>query len=114
MKTKEFTRLGLEPGVIEEQKSFWITLPSDKCVVCDSSTSDIDEFPSHCVGDGRVVARLVSLRSLCGHCHLAKHISYVSIIGKREMTLKHLAKINNTTLLDVEMHKIYDIWDSLS
>ena len=26
MKTREFMRLGLEPGVIEEQKSFWITL----------------------------------------------------------------------------------------
>jgi hypothetical protein len=68
------------------------------------------------VGDGKVVARLVSLRGLCSHCHLAKRISYVSIIGKREMVLKHLAKINNITLLDVEMliDKIYDIWDSLS
>jgi hypothetical protein len=63
------------------------------------------------VGDGRVVARLVSQSSLCGHCHLAKHISYASIIEKREMALKHLAKINNITLLDVKMlmDKIYDI-----
>ena len=32
------------------------------------------------------------------------------------MALKHLAKINNITMLDVKMlmDKIYDIWDSLS
>lgn len=68
------------------------------------------------MGDGRGIARLVSLRSLCSQCHLAKHIGYASTIGKREIALKHLAKINNITLLDVDrlLDKIYDIWDSLS
>jgi len=116
MKTSELMHLGLKPGVIEKLRKFWFTLPRDECVVCGSRASDIDEFWSYYVGDGRGIARLVSLRSLCSQCHLAKHIGYASTIGKREIALKHLAKINNITLLDVDrlLDKIYDIWDSLS
>jgi len=116
MRTSELIRLGLEPGVVGELKSFWLALPRDKCVVCGSKASDIDEFWSYHVDDGRGLARIVSLRSLCGSCHLAKHIGYAGIIGKRREALEHLARINKSTLLDVYMHldKIYEIWESLS
>jgi hypothetical protein len=116
MKTDDLIYFGLELEVIEKLKSFWFKLPRDKCAVCGSRASDIDEFWSYYVVDGRGIARLVSLRSLCSHCHLAKHIGYASNIGKRDVALEHLTKINNITLLDVErlLDKIYDIWDSLS
>jgi 5-methylcytosine-specific restriction endonuclease McrA len=79
--------LGLKPGVIEKLRKFWFTLPRDECVVCGSRASDIDEFWSYYVSDGRGIVRQVSLRSLCGHCHLAKHIGYASTIGKEKWPL---------------------------
>jgi len=116
MEIGKLMHLGLKPGVIEKLRKFWFTLLRDECVICGSRASDIDEFWSYCVSYRRGITRLVSLRSTCGHCHLAKHIGYGSTIGKREMVLKHLTKINNINLLNVEklMDKIYDIWDSLS
>lgn len=116
MSTSELSLLGLEPRVAEELKSFWLALPRDKCVICGSKASDIDEFWSYHVDSGRGLARIVSLRSLCGNCHLAKHVGYAKVTGRLSEALEHLARINDSTLSDVytRLEKIYETWRSLS
>jgi len=116
MGTDELSLLGLEPRVAGGLKSFWLALPRDKCVICGSKASDIDEFWSYHVDSGRGLARIVSLRSLCEKCHLAKHIGYANVTGRLNEALEHLARVNNSTLSDVYTHlgKIYETWESLS
>jgi len=112
----ELIGLGLEIEVIEKLKSFWSSLPRDRCIICNSKGSDIDEFWDYYVDCGRGIARLVSLRSLCSSCHLAKHIGYANVIGRFEEALEQLAKVNNLTSLDVYMllDEVYSIWRMLS
>jgi hypothetical protein len=116
MSVSELIGLGLEDKVVEELKSFWSSLPRDKCVICDSKGSNIDEFWDYYVDGGRGIARLVSLRSLCSSCHLAKHIGYANATGRLDEALEQLAKVNNLTSLDVYMllDEVYSIWRMLS
>jgi hypothetical protein len=116
MSINELIDSGLEIEVVEKLKSFWSSLPRDKCVICDSKGSDIDEFWDYYVDGGRGIARLVSLRSLCSSCHLAKHIGYANVIGRFEEALEQLAKVNNLTPLDVDilLDEVYSIWRMLN
>jgi hypothetical protein len=116
MNVGELIDLGLEIEVVEKLKSFWFSLPRDKCAICSSKASEIDEFWDYYVDGNRGIARLVSLRSLCSSCHLAKHIGYANVIGKLEEALKQLAKVNNLTPPDVYMllDEVYSIWRMLN
>jgi len=116
MNVGELIDLGLEIEVVEKLKSFWLSLPRDKCAICGSKGSDIDEFWDYYVDCGRGIARLVSLRSLCSSCHLAKHIGYANVIGGFEEALEQLAKVNNLTPLDVYilLDEVYSIWRMLN
>jgi hypothetical protein len=112
----ELIDLGLEPRDIEKLKYFWFSLPRDRCAICGSKASDIDEFWDYYVNSGRGVAKLVSLRGLCGYCHLAKHIGYANVTGRIEEALKHLAEINNIALPGIYMllDETYNVWRMLS
>jgi len=116
MSVSELIGLGLDIRVIEKLKSFWSSLPRDRCVICNSKASDIDEFWDYYVDGNRGIARLVSLRSLCSSCHLAKHIGYANVTGRLEEALKQLAKVNNLTPLDVYIliDEVYSIWRMLN
>jgi hypothetical protein len=116
MSVGELIDLGLEDEVVEKLKSFWLSLPRDRCAICGSKASDIDEFWDYYVDGGRGIARLVSLRSLCSSCHLAKHIGYANVTGRLEEALKQLAKVNNLTPLDIYMllDEVYSIWRMLN
>jgi hypothetical protein len=116
MSVSELIGLGLDIRVIEKLKSFWSSLPRDRCIICNSKGSDIDEFWDYYANGNRGIARLVSLRSLCSSCHLAKHIGYANITGRLEEALKQLAKVNNLTPLDVYIliDEVYSIWRMLN
>jgi len=116
MNVGELIDLGLEIEVVEKLKSFWSSLPRDRCIICNSKGSDIDEFWDYYADGNRGIARLVSLRSLCSSCHLAKHIGYANVTGRLEEALKQLAKVNNLTLSDVYMflNEVYSIWRMLN
>uniref|UniRef100_A0A7J2U2Q3 HNH endonuclease n=1 Tax=Ignisphaera aggregans TaxID=334771 RepID=A0A7J2U2Q3_9CREN len=116
MNIGELIGLGLEIEVIEKLKSFWSSLSRDRCVICDSKASDIDEFWDYYVDGNRGIARLVSLRSLCSSCHLAKHIGYANVTGRLDEALEQLAKVNNLTPLDVDilLNEVYSIWRMLN
>jgi hypothetical protein len=116
MSVDELIGLGLDIRVIEKLKSFWFSLPRDSCAVCGSKGSDIDEFWDYYVDGSRGIARLVSLRSLCSSCHLAKHIGYANAAGRLEEALKQLAKVNNLTPLEIYilLDEVSSIWRRLS
>jgi hypothetical protein len=116
MSINELIGLSLKIEVIKKLKSFWPSLPRDRCVICDSKASDIDEFWDYYVDSNRGIARLTSLRSLCSSCHLAKHIGYANVTGRLEEALKQLAKVNNLAPLDVYMllDEVYSIWRMLN
>jgi hypothetical protein len=101
MNVGELIDLGLEIEVAEKLKSFWLSLPRDKCAICDSKASEVDEFWDYYVDGNRGITRLMSLRSLCSSCHLAKHIGYANATGRLGEALEQLAKVNNLTPLDV-------------
>ena len=116
MNIGELIGLGLEIEVIEKLKSFWSSLSRDRCVICDSKASDIDEFWDYYVDGNRGIARLVSLRSLCSSCHLAKHVGYANATRRLDEALEQLAKVNNLTPLDVDilLNEVYSIWRMLN
>jgi hypothetical protein len=116
MNVGELIDLGLEIEVVEKLKSFWFSLPRDKCAICGLKASEVDEFWNYYVDGGRGIARLVSLRSLCSSCHLAKHIGYANATGRLEEALEQLAKVNNLTPLDVDilLNEVYSIWRMLN
>jgi hypothetical protein len=116
MNVGELIDLGLEIEVVEKLKSFWFSLPRDKCAICSSKASEVDEFWDYYADGNRGITRLASLRSLCSSCHLAKHIGYANVIGGFEEALEQLAKVNNLTPLDVDilLDEVYSIWRMLN
>jgi len=116
MKAGKLASLGLGVEVAEKLKNFWFSLPRGKCAVCGSKASDVDELWYYYMDAGRGVARLVSLRSLCSRCHLAKHIGRASEIGRFEEALKHLAEVNGITIQHARilLVGVYSIWEELS
>jgi len=84
-------------SAINELGRWWFSLPRDRCSVCGSRASEIDEDWRYCVEGDAGIAVLEGLVQLCDECHLAKHLGYASTHGRFEESIKRVAEVNNVS-----------------
>lgn len=68
-----------------------------RCEICGGKG---DKWPVECheiwhYNDKKKIQTLKGLISLCPSCHEVKHIGLAGIKGRREIAMKHLAKVND-------------------
>jgi hypothetical protein len=84
-------------SAINELSRWWFSLPRDRCSVCGSRASEIDEDWRYCVKGDAGIAVLEGLVQLCNVCHLAKHLGYALTHGRFEEAIKRVAEVNNVS-----------------
>jgi len=84
-------------SAINELGRWWFSLPRDRCGVCGSRASQIDEDWRYCVKGDADIAVLEGLVQLCDECHLAKHLGYALTHGRFEEAIKRVAEVNNVS-----------------
>lgn len=104
--------------VVERLCAFWFGLErGGRCSVCGSLGGvDVDEDWRYYVCDGVGVAVLSGLRLLCRRCHLAKHVGFAGLVGRRREAFEHLARVNGVELGLVErlVDEAFRVWEVLS
>ena len=82
---------------INELSRWWFSLSRDRCSVCGSRASEIDEDWRYCVKGDAGIAVLEGLVQLCDECHLAKHLGYALTHGRFKEAIKRVAEVNNVS-----------------
>jgi len=104
--------------VVERLYTFWFGLErGGRCSVCGGLGGvDVDEDWRYYVCGGAGLAVLSGIRLLCRRCHLAKHVGFASLVGRRREALEQLARINGVRLDLVEklVGEAFRVWERLS
>lgn len=85
-------------AVVNEFRKWWFSLPRDRCRVCGSQATDIDEDWRYRVKNNVGIAVLEGLVPLCEKCHLARHLGYALVHDRGKEALEHLARVNGVNI----------------
>jgi len=101
---------------INELSRWWFSLSRDRCSVCGSRASEIDEDWRYCVKGDAGIAVLEGLVQLCDECHLAKHLGYALTHGRSKEAIKRVAEVNNVSeeLTKQAVDEAFEVHESLS
>ena len=83
----------------------------NKCEVCDKpGRLECHEIWDY--DDNANIQTLIGMEALCNSCHLVRHIGRASVIGKLEIAIKHLCKINGWSKSDAELYieAVFEVW----